>query len=184
MAEEFTASCPCGYRTPLLTTAPHHEPATCDRCNSVVNAKRPSFRFDYENCPNCDSTINSKCFWGGGWFVTDRPSRIPCPRCHDNNLILHSISHMDFAPCNEIPSVNDIVHCELQVKGKVFIPDTYTESAMIWFRKTPRLSIGTRISARVCDVKTRPPVDPIARDRYHTAIRELELDFIDQLNGG
>jgi hypothetical protein len=172
MAEEFTFSCDCGYRSAVLSTAPRSQPIMCDECNSIVCGMRNLFRFDYAPCPGCGTALSESATLGKGWFVTGKPSTVLCPRCKQCLLTIHPIAHLDFGPGQDFPKQGQRIHAILCKRGIVTVPDVNTEHASVWFSKTPSLPVGTRIEALVLFAKTRQ--DGASRERV---LIELMLDY-------
>lgn len=174
---DFVASCECGYESTVLSMRGRTQPASCLECGSLINATRRLFRFDYEPCPRCDSTVKEEWLFGNGWYREGRVASIPCPRCGSTRLSLRDIGGPPYLHVDRIPSEGDAIHAELRSRGKITVPDLYTEKGSVWFTKTPKLHVGTRIVATVVALTTMAVNVGKIEAPQKVGVRDLEIRF-------
>lgn len=174
---DFIASCKCGYISTVLSMRGRMQPASCVKCHSLINATRRLFRFDHEPCPACGATIDNVQLFGTGWYRTDQPTSIACPKCDTIGLILRDICGPSPSYTDEFPDEGDLIHAELRSRGRIMIPDLHTESGSVWFTKTPALEIGTRVIATVVSITTMAVNVGEVELPHHQGVRDLQIQF-------
>ena len=175
-SNNFFASCSCGYTSTHLKAEGLFEPATCRACLSLVVAVRRAFRYDYEPCSNCGAPLSNSDTLGSGWYVTDRPSKIICPRCEKPGMLITSLPRTYNADFCTFPKPGDTIHVTLLRNGVIDIPHIYCSSGSVWFESTPRLHIGTKISATVLAISTMA-VNQNEIEKPQRGIRDLQLRY-------
>ena len=175
MAYRLQAQCTnCDYESDSLMVGNAKDVICfCKNCQSIVNASRPKYKFNYNPCPNCNASLFHK---DSKWYDDQARNgpKAKCHQCHVGDINFKYLMHLRFRFPVEVPENGSIVYGTIdEFSGKLWVRNIFAYEADWQVDDLPEDLEGKYFELLVLSSELK--------DGKITSIRLKFLNFLDNL---